>query len=751
MKRVAPRVAFGLLVLLILYMVYLGGAWVGIYAAEIRQTTLVFVAVVLLVWFVTALRSHRWRPATRLWAPLMAALVVQIAATVVSRSPRISVEYLAWSVILTVLYLLLVRLLADQWFRDRIMAIAAVLCAVTGLWYLLAVVAIWGEWWQLVGRVSPPPLRPLFEGLTFGNPSAVMTISVLLLAPAAAFVGVGSPRARASVAALVGLTTFAIIVSGSRAGWLAVVVALAIVAALWVASGRRREAVRAVLQRHRRSLAVAAVAAVALGVLVAPGIASRIGAGGEALRATYYATALRMWGESPLIGNGPGSWVAQRIEHTVEGEPDYYIPHAHNLYLQSLAEFGVAGVLVGLVAVVTVTRLVQRSLRSTRDVERRMAWAAVFSITYFTAHQVLDFYANMPAALFAFALPIAYLDAAATEDRTGANIGQRLPAAQWATAALTTAALAALAPIEAVATEMSTGVNLANRGEWAMAVGPVERAARVDPDVPAYQLSLGLVRSHAGDHLGAADAFRRAAAADDLPESWLNLAAEEAALGRREAALAAVRRSLRLGVQRAGVAAAAGDLALRLGDVDTARRAVTRAIEMSPTLAADEAWKDSPSHASLVRDATDAAIRSAAPEARYLVAMQAGRVEEARAMAPREGPAGELATLVLDAWTGDAPAMDALIALAEAQPIAGPIALVALVAGHQGHAEATRLKQWADVINAGTDPRAYEVVVRPPADRAGAYSLASFYGHYTYRRPTPWDLLGPSLIHLELE
>jgi hypothetical protein len=29
--------------------------------------------------------------------------------------------------------------------------------------------------------------------------------------------------------------------------------------------------------------------------------------------------------------------------------------------------------------------------------------------------------------------------------------------------------------------------------------------------------------------------------------------------------------------------------------------------------------------------------------------------------------------------------------------------------------------------------------------------LASFYGTYTYRRPTPWDLLVPSLIHFTVK
>jgi len=43
--------------------------------------------------------------------------------------------------------------------------------------------------------------------------------------------------------------------------------------------------------------------------------------------------------------------------------------------------------------------------------------------------------------------------------------------------------------------------------------------------------TVGLSAAYGGDHARAAEAFRRAATADDLPESWLNLAAEELALG----------------------------------------------------------------------------------------------------------------------------------------------------------------------------------------------------------------------------
>ena len=46
----------------------------------------------------------------------------------------------------------------------------------------------------------------------------------------------------------------------------------------------------------------------------------------------------------PLTGQGPGSWAPDRIAFTDASEIDYYIPHAHNVPAQTLAEFGLVGV-----------------------------------------------------------------------------------------------------------------------------------------------------------------------------------------------------------------------------------------------------------------------------------------------------------------------------------------------------------------------------------------------------------------------
>src|SRR5439155_874366 len=55
--------------------------------------------------------------------------------------------------------------------------------------------------------------------------------------------------------------------------------------------------------------------------------------------------------------------------------------------------------------------LVLTAGRSTDPVRRRWAWLTGLGLIYFGVHDLLDFYPNMPAALFAAALPLALLDA----------------------------------------------------------------------------------------------------------------------------------------------------------------------------------------------------------------------------------------------------------------------------------------------------------------------------------------------------
>jgi len=179
-------------------------------------------------------------------------------------------------VILAALYLLLRALLAHATFRDRIAGLSALLALGIGVAFVAACVGRWVDWWEVVGALRLPPLRPYSESLTYGNPSAVMTMSVLLTAAAAAHLGLGTRGRRVAVIGLVALAAAVTLLSGSRAGWLAVGVAILVVALARIASPAGRRALRGLLGTRSRRLGVVALAVAggAAGLVLAPGSSS---------------------------------------------------------------------------------------------------------------------------------------------------------------------------------------------------------------------------------------------------------------------------------------------------------------------------------------------------------------------------------------------------------------------------------------------------------------------------------------------
>ncbi len=137
-----------------------------------------------------------------------------------------------------------------------------------------------------------------------------------------------------------------------------------------------------------------------------PTVADRVLFGSDGGRISYWTAAdPHVHATRRLTGVGPGMWAPERIFHTAEGEIDFYIPHAHNVYLQTAAESGLIGLVAGVVVFVLVARLVWASLRGDDPALRRWAVAAILAAVYFGAHQLFDVFVNMPAAIVRVRVP----------------------------------------------------------------------------------------------------------------------------------------------------------------------------------------------------------------------------------------------------------------------------------------------------------------------------------------------------------
>jgi tetratricopeptide (TPR) repeat protein len=614
-----------------------------------------------------------------------------------------------------------------------------------------------------------PPLRPNFEGLTYFNPSAVLTMVALFAIPTAALVDWNTHRGRLFLGVVLAVVAVVAFLSGSRAGWFAIGLTIIVMTVLAVAQRDRRlallGAVRGLLGKPRVRLGIALflAAVVVGGIAFGPGILRRINEGGDQARLQYAVSAVRMFAESPLFGTGPGTWVIQRQRYTYAGEPDVSIPHAHDVPAQTIAEQGGLGALAGIIVLLALLRLIREGLRDPDPMRSRVAWATMAGLAYFGFHQLLDFYANMPAALFAAAVPLAYLDATrltrAAPDAAGPARAVRdraLPASgplvRAVAGVILVASVAALLVQEVPALLNARAASLADRGAWAEADDLARQAADADIDVNAYAMTAGLTAAHAGDHQDAAAYFRRVAERDDLSEAWVDLAAEELTLGDLSGARQALQKASRLGLQQPGLAMAIAGVALQLGLQDVAVQSIVAAISGNPTIAADPWWDASDDRRGALNEAIDRLLAAdSTAAARWQLTLMAGRASEARQWATRDADP-RFSTLVVDAWSGDASAFNDLIRECIATPLdENRLGWCARTSAHIGDEnKSIEMRRLLEVLGPGSSGRSL-LRIGDASSGAPAGNLARYWGTFTYRRATPADMLVPGLVHLALE
>jgi tetratricopeptide (TPR) repeat protein len=754
-------------VVLVLYLVLAGGGGTGgIYVPAFRIASLAMLVAVIGAWTVVAWRRPELRPATTMWPAIIAVIAAFLISTIASWSLRLSVEFLGYSVLLLALYLLLVQMLKDSALGPRILSLAALLSGFLGVLYILVVVGHWIRWWDAVGTLTTPPLRPGFEGLSYGNPSAVAAITILFLAPAVAWLAGKGRIGAVAIAGLVVLVSVTVVLTGSRGAWLAIGLALAVISVLVLLQPRTREALWARIRRVPRIGLLAGVIGVPVAIVAGPAIIRRLAGGGDALRVTLNLTALRMFGEDPITGSGPGTWVVRRAAFTEPEEVDYYIPHAHNVFTQGLAEFGFVGVVAALIVAAFVARLLVHALRDDSADRRRMAWAAIFGLAYFGGHQVVDLYMNLPAIMFAAVIPVAYLDATAlgtrepafgSPDRRRSVVRALEGRAGLAMITIACAmSIAWLAQIDVAAATSLQASAAAIDDDPASAASLSLGALGGDPDLPAYWFQTGLATA-IQDPERAYALMRRSAETDDFPHAWLNVAAMELDRGDPAAAKEALERAIRLGWQQPAVSFPAGTMYAQMDESGPAVEAFAQALVLAPDLGDDPFWESDPKVLAAHDPAVDRAITLGGPSVAPFIALFGGRPDDARSLAEALGDdERQIATLAIDAWTGDDAAQAGLVALAEADPLdTRAVVWSALLAARDGDETArNRFRTWAGIVGGslGTAIGQDTVVTDKPWNRRQvAGPNANFHGVYTYRRLYPWDLLVPGLPKLTLE
>jgi hypothetical protein len=431
------------------------------------------------------------------------------------------------------------------------------------------------------------------------------------------------------------------------------------------------------------------------------------------------------------------------------------MPHAHDQYLQTAAELGIAGLAAGVVAFACVGWLLFRAVRGVDEGRRRWAWASTFGLVFLALDIVVDVHTIATVAILV-AIPIAVLDA--TSDRViplptalrPVEAGLRR-LAFLGLAIATLAALVFLGRSESVALRHQEAVIAAMTGDWASALEPANAAADADPDIGSYQLLAGLAAAGTEDWEAAEARFRRATAIDDLPAAWVDLAAAQVELGRpADQIRASLDQARRLGDQQATLALAIAELEDRIGETDAADAGNAMALLLEPSLAGDPAWRSKLGEGRY--QSVIASGMAQAPRSAWEIALMSGDASRARELAQGMADPGPIIDVV-EAWDGDRDALARVHRAADASPQdAIKLAYAARVSAHAGDDESARRYVRLARLGPGYSPWLIPVAYGArDLERDGAVGMKTpEYGTYTYRRPLAIDLLAPGLPGLTL-
>ncbi len=768
------------------FVFFVGGTYGGNSVVWARVLTWIGAATVLGGWLVLAVR----RPEVRPTGPLPMAILVATGAFALSGlasvRPRLSFEPTLIGLATALCFLALLGLLRVPGARRRAGSLVIVLAVAVAVGYLGQVLLEWANWWLLVGRVTQPPLRPNWAGLTFGSPNLVATV-LLLLAPLATVL-VARRAGRAAAVGLAVAAGLAIFLTGSRGGYIGAAAALVVGLGLVAVRTGRSEAstrgaavtgsgrgLRAVLGSVSRWAIAAGGAAGVLGALVAgPALVARFAVGGADDRLGFWRTAIATFLDHPWTGGGPGTWAQLRYAYLGPDDPTYAVPHAHNLYVQVPAELGLLGTAALGFAVAVFGQVWWRrwrGVRGSRDAGQATpleAAAVLAGLAGLAGQSLVDNLVNLPGISLAIGLLVAWVgagDGATSGDPAGLRSG-RAVIRTVADGRLATAGAAVLGAVLLVASPMLARAELAavraeggnaaaNAGDWQAALAEYEAALALDPDFTLYQLERGVALAHLGRLAEAREAYARAAPVDLVPQNVIALATLEWQLGNLDAAVAAAEDAFRRGARSALVSLNAGRIFEAAGLLGQAADAYAAALAARPALGRSSYWQAAERRldlADLAVRARDVVLRREPTDhARAaLVFAYAGlardALDEADAVADPEARA--VLRLVVAGIGGDPAAVAEIRRRAVADPLDfEAVGWAARFAGVAGDPDAARLRTWAAIVrNDAADGLVFERSVVPAPDPQRVFGIVTNYPFAIYQRPPPLDLLPPEVL-----
>ena len=346
--------------------------------------------------------------------------------------------------------------------------------------------------------------------------------------------------------------------------------------------------------------------------------------GGASARLYLWSAAGKVIAVHFWLGTGPGRFGSE-VARVLSIPPDFWPLHAHSVFWQVFAEFGLVGLLALGGVIVGLGRTVRRSFGTLAETARIELVLTSAGLAGYAVQNMVDDQTHVLATM----VPLMLVLALAVTVRPVAAPRGRLPLwviglpllligvlqAQWlwAYAAFDQARLAYEAR------------------DAARALTLTQEAARRDPSFSFYDVEAGLLAAQLDDWAAAQTHFERAVAREgSLAFVWANLGVTRWRNGDQPGGLTALQAAAQLAPRSPTILLTAGWMAEAAGQAEVAEAYYRAALALRPDWTDRPFWEATPLRAS-VRAAVPPAI--ADPNDPYVqarAALAAGRVADAR-------------------------------------------------------------------------------------------------------------------------
>ncbi|MBN1966750.1 MAG: O-antigen ligase C-terminal domain-containing protein, partial [Anaerolineae bacterium] len=471
--------------LIVPYVTFVGGTAYAHTGALPDTIRLLIMAGPLTAWLLWLIRQRRAFPRTALDNPLVLAAAWWGIAAVFALDRRISLEIIGPLLLHVLAFYTLVDLIRKGWaahFKLALLVVAVLIVLISGV-----EIAVWYAGWFPIGGLSdpvPPTLPHLDLALNIttiqGN-----YIAVLIPLIAVGMLASRNWRARVGLGVLVLALLAVEVLTFSRGGLLGALVGIGLLFAFGTLRWQQRTGRLAGLLRPRIILGGALIAVIGAGLVIMVWTSGSSRSDSDQGRLDTWRSALEMTQDHPVTGVGPGLFgLALRSYRDPELAQDKLVS-AHNLFLNTLAETGIPGLLLLAWVILAGGRAWWKSWRAAAPERRLWLEGALTALVAYGVHSLVDTF-PLTSSVLPLVILAAYTVAEPVPEAEPIRPGRTRLA--WACLVVMALYGAWIVRLDVSQGFMTLSRAAISQGDLDTALTHAERARTWDPDLSLYDL-----------------------------------------------------------------------------------------------------------------------------------------------------------------------------------------------------------------------------------------------------------------------